>query len=59
MTTKMKAPEGGTGCSFDGIEYEVDSKGCVTVPEEAVPVLSDHGFTLYVEPADGGKKGGK
>lgn len=41
---KLIAPENSTGCSFDGVEYEVDAKGFVEVPEEAVLALLDHGF---------------
>lgn len=41
---KMKAPEGCTGCSFNGEEFEVDKDGNVDVPEEAVAELSSHGF---------------
>ena len=43
---KMKCPEGGTGCSFDGVEYTADDKGVVDVPAEAGSALLDHGFTV-------------
>jgi hypothetical protein len=47
MGTKLNAPEGSTGCSFDGVEYTVDEKtGTVEVPDEAVASLLDHGFTV-------------
>lgn len=42
---KLKAPENSTGCSFDGVEYDVDEKGFVEVPDEAVESLLSHGFT--------------
>lgn len=44
--TVMYTPEGCTGCSFDGTEYEA-SEGTVTVPVEAVSQLLDHGFTTH------------
>ncbi len=40
----LYAPEGCTGCSFDGTEYEA-AEGTVTVPVEAVSQLQGHGFT--------------
>jgi hypothetical protein len=40
----LYAPEGCTGCSFDGTEYEAED-GVVTVPVGAVLSLLDHGFT--------------
>ena len=39
----LYAPEGCTGCSFEGTEYEV-TDGAVTVPVEAVSQLLGHGF---------------
>lgn len=51
---KMKAPEGATGCSFDGVEYEVVD-GEVTVPSEAAGALMSHGYeviTAAATPAD-------
>lgn len=41
---KLKAPEGSTGCSHDGKEYEVDKDGLVDVPDEAVADLLPHGY---------------
>lgn len=41
----MNAPKGATGCSFDGKEYKVE-KGQVTIPEEAVTSLMDHGYEI-------------
>ncbi|MEN6630533.1 MAG: hypothetical protein ABFC42_12905 [Sulfuricella sp.] len=40
---KLTAPNGVTGCSFDGTEYKV-KKGVVDVPDEAVAALFPHGF---------------
>lgn len=42
---KLKAPEGSTGCSHSGIEYEAIG-GIVEVPEEAVADLLPHGYTV-------------
>jgi len=42
----LQAPEGGTGCSFEGESYECDADGQVIVPVEAVPDLMSHGFTI-------------
>lgn len=42
---KLKAPENSTGCSFDGVEYDVDEKGFVEVPDEAVESLLSHGYS--------------
>ena len=39
------APEGCTTCSHDGVAYEVDAEGFVTVAVEAVADLLSHGFT--------------
>lgn len=50
---KLKAPEGSTGCSHNGNEYEVVD-GIVEVPEEAVADLLPHGYT--VAPAAPAKK---
>lgn len=50
---KMKAPEGTTGCSFNGEEFKVAKDGTVEVPAEAVAQLKDHGFVVV------GKDGGK
>jgi hypothetical protein len=41
---KLKAPEGATSCSHDGVVYEADASGLVDVPDEAVLPLLDHGF---------------
>jgi hypothetical protein len=43
---KLKAPDNCTSCSFNEEVFEVDDKGTVTVPEEAVADLLDHGFTI-------------
>lgn len=43
-TTKLWAPDGVTGCSVNGNEYEVAEDGTVEVENEAVPQLIDHGF---------------
>jgi hypothetical protein len=54
---KLKAPKGCTGLSFDGAEYVPDKRGFVTVPEEAVPALIEHGCTGEQDagaPADAG-----
>ena len=45
MPVKMKTPEGMTGCSFGGEEFEVES-GHVTVPQEAVGDLMCHGLVV-------------
>lgn len=50
---KMKAPEGSSGCSFDGEEYKVAKDGTVEVPAEAVAQLMNHGFVVVSK--DGGK----
>lgn len=42
----MLAPEGSTGCSHNGENFEADDDGFVQVPPEAVAALLDHGFTL-------------
>lgn len=56
---KLKAPEGATGCSHDGQQYEVDPKtGTVEVPDEAVADLIHHGFALAPAKAEQ-KQGGK
>lgn len=53
---KMKSPEGATSCSFDGQEFEVDSKtNTVEVPEVAVGELLSHGFTIAVAEEKKGK----
>lgn len=44
IMAKLIAPENATGCSHEGVEYDVDEKGFVEVPEEAVSALLDHGF---------------
>lgn len=44
-TTKLQAPEGCTGASFDGVEYEADKNGVVEVPAAAAAELLSHGFT--------------
>lgn len=51
---KMKAPEGTTGCSFNGEEFKVAKDGTVEVPAAAVAQLMDHGFTVVAS-----KEGGK
>ena len=40
----LEAPEGCTGCSHDGVEYEV-VEGLVEVPAAAIDALIHHGFT--------------
>lgn len=40
----LVAPEGCTGCSHDGVSYEVVD-GMVEVPAEAVMDLVSHGFS--------------
>lgn len=47
---KMKAPEGSSGCSHEGISYQAKD-GIVEVPRAAVEALKSHGFTLYTEAA--------
>lgn len=47
---EMIAPEGTTGCSFQGESYDV-ADGVVCVPVEAVAVLFSHGFTTSKESA--------
>lgn len=48
---RLRAPEGATGCSWNGVEYPVDKKGRVAVPEAAIGALMAHGFaTLGGEP---------
>ena len=41
---KMKAPKGMSGCSVDGVEYAVNKRGLVDVPEAAAAELASHGF---------------
>jgi hypothetical protein len=48
---KMKAPKGVTGASHDAVEYQVDKKGFILVPPEAVAALTEHGFEVIAEPA--------
>lgn len=45
MAVKLKAPEGCGSASVAGAQYEV-KKGFVSVPDEAVLALLDHGFTV-------------
>lgn len=59
---KMKAPDNCTSCSHNEQVFEIDDKGNVDVPEEAVADLLNHGFTIA--PAElpkkiDEKKGGK
>jgi hypothetical protein len=42
---KLKAPEDAGGCSVDGVSYEVDKSGHVTVDAAHVADLLDHGYT--------------
>lgn len=52
---KMKAPRGNkSGASYDGKFYPVE-KGFVTVPDEAVEALQNHGFA----PEDADEEKGK
>lgn len=44
----LHAPDGCTGCSFEGTEYDADND-TVTVPAEAVSQLLSHGFTTSKE----------
>lgn len=44
MDVRMQAPEGATSCGHQGVSYEVDEDGAVTVPEEAVADLMSHGY---------------
>jgi hypothetical protein len=54
---KLKAPEGFTNGSHDGVEFEADKNGVVDVPDAAVADLMTHGFTpAKAEPT---KQGGK
>ncbi len=46
MAAKLIAPKKSGGCSWGGQSYTPDKKGVVTVPDEAVRDLLDHGFTL-------------
>jgi hypothetical protein len=43
---KIKHPEGATSVSFNGQTYTADEDGEITVPNDAVSVLIDHGFYL-------------
>lgn len=45
MAVRMKAPDGCTGCSNDGIQYTV-KKGVVIVPDKIVTALYPHGFVV-------------
>jgi hypothetical protein len=45
---KLKAPNGCTGCSFNGEQYPV-KRGYVVVPDEAVAELIPHGFITEVD----------
>jgi hypothetical protein len=54
---KLKAPEGFTNGSHDGVEFEADKNGMVDVPDTAVADLLNHGFT--VPKAEAPKQGGK
>jgi hypothetical protein len=44
-TSVLYAPEGITGCSYNGVEYTVSEEGTVEVVNEAVNSLVEHGFT--------------
>jgi len=48
---KLFAPEGTSGCSFDGDEYKVAEDGTVDVPEKAIEALTSHGFATSREEA--------
>lgn len=41
---KLKAPQDHGSVSVEGVEYLADGNGFVTVPDEAVKHLIDHGF---------------
>lgn len=45
---ELYAPEGCTGCSFEGTEYEV-ADGIAVVPFAAVGDLLCHGFTTTLK----------
>lgn len=45
----MRCPAGGSGCSFDGVNYDADEEGLVMVPQEAVATLQDHGLKVEAE----------
>lgn len=46
---KMKCPDNCGGCSVGGNEYVADKKGFITVPEEFVTTLKDHGYTVATD----------
>ena len=51
-TIKLRAPEGGTGLSFEGTNYDVDENGLVEVPGHAdLGNLRAMGFLPYSPPA--------
>jgi hypothetical protein len=39
-------PAGATSCTFDGVTYDADEAGNITVPLRAVAALGAHGFVL-------------
>ncbi len=39
-------PHGATSCNFDGVTYDADEAGRITVPLRAVSALATHGFVL-------------
>lgn len=43
---KVAHPAGATSASFDGVTYEADKDGNITVPLLAVEPLVSHGFAL-------------
>jgi len=45
---KMQAPEGATGVSHDGVNYEVVN-GVITVPHDAQSSLESFGYTPILE----------
>jgi hypothetical protein len=46
MAMKLKAKPGVKGVGVGGLEYEVDKKGYVTVPDEFVAAVLDAGFVM-------------
>lgn len=42
---RLKAPEGCTSFSYDGVELEIGKNGLVEVPFEIAAALHQHGFT--------------
>jgi hypothetical protein len=51
-TIRMQLPEGATSISLDGVEYDADADGCVTVPAEQRAAAEQHGLTAPVAPSE-------